>query len=191
MAGVTCPYHLRYVPSSPTVSLCLFVVVRQVFVTTSSCCLYEASTPPSSSTLYTFINTQSLYIYTHPIARPLLVLLQASSGLPASSGTLTTGPLQHLPLILGLQNDLLGFDKDFATGNPLSAVQLLIRNGMEKKKALLRIVGRHNRLMTEMTADADHFEGTDAEKGYVAVASAWPNAMAKWMLSCQRYKVTG
>ena len=170
-------------------SLFLFVVVRRVFVTTSLRCLYEASTAPSS-TLYTFIKTQSLYIYTHSIARPLLVLLQASFGLPASSRTLTTGPLENLPLILGLQNDLLGFDKDFATGNPLSAVQLLIRDGMDKKKALVRIVGHHNRLVTEMMAEVDRFEGTDAGRGYVTAACGWPTAMAKWMLSCQRYKVT-
>ena len=146
--------------------------------------------PPSPSTSYTFNKAQSSYIYTYSIARPLLVLLQASFGLPASSGTLTTGPLENLPLILGLQNDLLGFDKDFSTGNPLSAVQLLIRDGMDKKKALVRVAGHHNRLVTEMMAEADRFEGTEAENGYVAAASGWPNAMAMWMLSCQRYKVT-
>ena len=176
-------------PPSPSVSLSLFVVVRRVFVTTFLCCLYEASASPNS-TLHTLIKNKSLYIYTHSIARPLLVLLQASFGLPVSSRTLTTGPLENLPLILGLQNDLLGFDKDFATGNPLSAVQLLIRDLMEKKKALVRVVGHHNRLVAEMMAEVDRFEGTDAEKGYVAAASGWPNAMAKWMLSCQRYKVT-
>lgn len=133
---------------------------------------------------------KSSYIYTQSIARPLLVLLQASFGLPASSRTLTTGPLENLPLILGLQNDLLGFDKDFATGNPLSAVQLLIRDGMDKKKALVTVVGHHNRLVTDMMAEVDRFDGTDAEKGYVSAASRWPDAMARWMLSCQRYKVT-
>ena len=94
-------------------------------------------------------------------------------------------------MILGLQNDLLGFDKDVSSKNPLSAVQLLIRDGMEKREALLRIVGHHNRLVTEMTAEADGFEGTDEEREYVAAALAWPKAMAMWMLSCQRYKVTG
>ena len=69
-------------------------------------------------------------------------------------------------------------------------MQLLIRDGMDKKKALARVVGHHNRLVTEMMAEVDRFEGTDAEKQYVAAASKWPNAMAKWMLSCQRYKVT-
>ena len=189
MAALTCSYHLRYVSSSPSVSLSLFVVVRRVFVTMSLRCLYEASTPPGS-TSHTFIKTKSLYIYIHYIARPLLTLLQASFGLSASSGTLITGPLHNLPMILGLQNDVLGFDKDYATGNPLSAVQLLIRDGMDKQTALLRIVGHHNKLVTAMMAEANRFTGTEAEKAYVDAASRWPNAMAKWMLSCQRYKVT-
>ena len=124
----------------------------------------------------------------HPIARPLLVLLQASFGLPATSQTLLPAPLRNLPLILGLQNDILGFDKDFVSGNSLSAVQLLIRDGMEKKKALLRIVSLHNRLVAEMLLEAQGFEGSVSEKNYVAAASAWPNAMAQWMVSCERYK---
>ena len=76
------------------------------------------------------------------------------------------------------------------TGNPLSAIQLLIRDGMDKKKALVRVVRHHNRLVTKMIAGADRFEGTAEEKRYLAAASGWPNAMAQWMRSCQRYKVT-
>lgn len=130
-------------------------------------------------------------IHTYPpTARPLLVLLQASFGLPASSGSLIVGPLKDLPLILGLQNDILGFDKDYVSENQLSALQLLIRDGMDKKKALLRIVGIHNRLVTETMVEAAHFEGTDAERDYVSAASRWPHAMALWMVSCERYKVT-
>ena len=61
---------------------------------------------------------------------------------------------------------------------------------MDKKKALLQIVGHHNRLVTEMMVQVEGFEGTDSESGYVTAASRWPNAMAKWMLACERYKVT-
>ncbi len=61
---------------------------------------------------------------------------------------------------------------------------------MDKKKALLRIVGLHDRLTMEMMVEAEHFEGTDAERDYVAAASRWPNAMARWMVSGERYKVT-
>ncbi len=93
-------------------------------------------------------------------------------------------------MILGLQNDLLGFDKDFSSGNPLSALQLLIRDGVDKKKALLQILTLHNRLVAEMLAEVEHFEGTENEYDFVSVASRWPHAMAKWMMSCERYKMT-
>ena len=61
---------------------------------------------------------------------------------------------------------------------------------MDKRKALLRIVGLHNQLVTEMLVQVERFEGTDAERDYVTAASRWSNAMALWMLSCERYKVT-
>lgn len=145
------------------------------------------STSPSQ--LPTRRNKMLIHIYILPTARPLLVLLQASFNLPPSSETLILAPLKNLPMILGLQNDILGFDKDNLTANPLSAIQILIRDGMEKKEALLRIVGLHNRLVMEMMVEADRFEGTAAEKSYVAAASTWPNAMALWMMYCDRYKV--
>lgn len=149
----------------------------------------SSSLPQLTLSLFACVHSKLIHIYPSA-ARPLLALLQASFGLPASSESLTIGPLRNLPLILGLQNDILGFDKDFSSGNPLSAVQLLIRQGMDKKKALLRIVGLHDRLTMEMMVEAEHFEGTDAERDYVAAASRWPNAMARWMVSGERYKVT-
>lgn len=93
-------------------------------------------------------------------------------------------------MILGLQNDVLGFDKDFASGNPLSALQLLIWDGMNGKKALLRLVNHHNQLVTEMIREAEELDGADAAKDYVSAAATWPHAMAVWMISCERYKVT-
>lgn len=122
-------------------------------------------------------------------ARPLLVLLGASCGLSITSDALTAGPLVNLPLILGLQNDTLGFDKDYVVDNPLSAVQLLIRDGWTKKKALMRIVDVHNRLVKELVMARKHFRGSEAEEQYVNMAASWPNAMTEWMLSCERYKV--
>ena len=50
-------------PPHPS-SLSLFVIVRRVFVTTSLCCLYEASTSPKSSYLtYFHRNTKLIHIY--------------------------------------------------------------------------------------------------------------------------------
>lgn len=123
-------------------------------------------------------------------ARPLLVLLGASCGLSVTSDTLTASPLVNLPLILGLQNDILGFDRDHAGENPLSAVQLLIRDGWTKKKALMQIVDHHNHLVKEMVMARNQFRGSEAEEQFVNMADAWPNAMTEWMLSCERYKLT-
>lgn len=161
-------------------------VVRRLLVSTKP--TYITTVPKTLPYIY----QKLIHIYpVPPIARPLLTLLQASFGLPASPETLTTGPLENLPLILGLQNDILGFDKDFSSGNPLSAVQLLIRDGMDKKKALLHIVGHHNRLVTEMMGQVERFRDSNGpERGYVAAAGGWPDAMTKWMMSCERYKVT-
>ncbi|CAF9907068.1 MAG: hypothetical protein ALECFALPRED_003056 [Alectoria fallacina] len=122
-------------------------------------------------------------------ARPLLVLLGASCGLSVTSDTLTAGPLTNLPLILGLENDILGFDKDHNANNPLSAVQLLIRDGLIKKRSLLRIADRHNSLVKELVMARNQFRGSEAERFYVNTAASWPNAMIEWMLSCERYKV--
>ena len=62
---------------------------------------------------------------------------------------------------------------------------------MEKRKALLRIVSHHNRLVTETIGQVERFEGSNAgERDYVVAAAGWPDAMAKWMQSCERYKVT-
>lgn len=102
---------------------------------------------------------------------------------------MTAGPLTNLPLILGLENDILGFDKDHNANNPLSAVQLLIRDGLIKKRSLLRIADRHNSLVKELVMARNQFRGSEAERFYVNTAASWPNAMIEWMLSCERYKV--
>ena len=158
-----------------------FAALEDFFVHLSTC-------PPLSPSLFS-IQHKLIHIYPST-ARPLLVLLGASCGLSVTSDALTIGPLVNLPLILGLQNDILGFDKDHIVDNPLSAVQLLIREGFPKKKALTRIVSVHNRLMKEMVLAGELFRGSKAEEEYVNMATSWPNAMTEWMLSCERYKMT-
>ncbi|CAD6572154.1 MAG: hypothetical protein ASARMPREDX12_004970 [Alectoria sarmentosa] len=95
-------------------------------------------------------------------ARPLLVLLGASCGLSVTSDTLTAGPLANLSLILGLENDVLGFDKDHTAKNPLSAVQLLIRDGWTTKRSLLRMAHYHDSLVKELVMARNQFRGSDA-----------------------------
>lgn len=162
--------------------LLLFLLLSMMFSSHSLQC-----TPPSPS-LFSISSQANTYILS--TARPLLVLLGASCGLSVTSDTLTASPLVNLPLILGLQNDILGFDRDHAGENPLSAVQLLIRDGWTKKKALMQIVDHHNHLVKEMVMARNHFRGSKAEEQFVNMADAWPNAMTEWMLSCERYKLT-
>lgn len=95
----------------------------------------------------------------------------------------------NLSLILGLENDVLGFDKDHTANNPLSAVQLLIRDGWSRKRSLLRIADHHNSLVKELVMARNQFRGSEVERLYVNTAASWPNAMTEWMLSCERYKV--
>ena len=91
-------------------------------------------------------------------------------------------------MILGIQNDLLGFDKDSVSENPLSTVQLLIREGMDGKAALLRTANFHDRLVAHLMKKADQTKPAAAVLNYVAAASRWPDAMAQWMLTSPRYK---
>lgn len=100
-------------------------------------------------------------------------------------------PLLNLPLILGLQNDLLGFEKDFIKKNPLSAVQLLIRDGWQPKNVYQKVMATHNILVGNMIHDVENAKRDlkEDERLYVSVAASWGNAMAEWMIGCERYKI--
>ncbi|KAI5820136.1 hypothetical protein BZA77DRAFT_240289 [Pyronema omphalodes] len=52
-----------------------------------------------------------------------------------------------LQIIMGLQNDILGWEKDFKQKNPLSAIQVLIANGSKHSSAIGRVVNAHNELV--------------------------------------------
>lgn len=96
--------------------------------------------------------------------RPFLILSRADLGLsptvhragnpletslPTSLAFLT--PLRKveilLQLIMGLQNDILGWEKDAATENPLSAIQIEIAQGRSARVALTHTVRTHNELV--------------------------------------------
>ena len=107
---------------------------------------------------------------------------------------LTPYPLTDLPLILGLQNDIIGFPKDHILGNPLSAIQVLIRDGSSKEKAFGKMVRLHNKLIKNAIVNVEArkrkgFFGP-GEEIYMEVVLSWGNAMCEWMLGCERYKVS-
>ena len=106
---------------------------------------------------------------------------------------LTSSSLKNLPLILGLQNDILGFSRDFRQCNPFSAIQLLIRDGWSKQAAYSKVLDLHNCLVSEMLLSRQEAHGktslAPAETLYERIAMGFANAMAGWMVGCQRYKV--
>ena len=100
-------------------------------------------------------------------------------------------PLSLLPMILGLENDLLGFEKDHKKHNPMCAVQVLMREGRGIGEAYQRTLDLHNVLVREMAAEVQKaLPGLDRQnRRYFNVALSWPAAMSEWMLNCPRYKV--
>ncbi|KAI9777776.1 MAG: hypothetical protein M1839_008571 [Geoglossum umbratile] len=145
-------------------------------------------------------------------ARPFMVLVRASLGLPCNLdyGTDRTSDdrihqVQTLvQSVLGLQNDLLGWEKDHKTKNPLNAVEVLIRDGMEASDAYSEVLQSHNNLMrvllqvaqqlmfssTEMMQSAG-FLGHEvylfAMLANLRITVGFGSAMAEWMLSSRRY----
>ena len=123
----------------------------------------------------------------------MLILLRVSLGLPMLSDPLTSSSLRNLPLILGLQNDILGFSRDLGQCNPFSAIQLLIRDGWSKQAAYSKTLDLHNCLVSEMLLSRQAAQWWKnlgpAETLYERIAIGFANAMAEWMLGCERYKV--
>ena len=122
----------------------------------------------------------------------MLILLRASLGLPLLSDPFTSSSLKNLPLILGLQNDILGFSRDITQCNPLNAIQLLIRDGWRKQAAYSRTLDLHNYLVSEMVVSRQVSQWwtslSPAETLYERIAMGFANAMAEWMVICERYK---
>ncbi|KAH0542451.1 hypothetical protein FGG08_003122 [Glutinoglossum americanum] len=144
-------------------------------------------------------------------ARPFMVLVRASLDLPCNLdyGTDRTNDdrihqVQTLvQAVLGLQNDILGWEKDHQTKNPLNAVEVLIRDGAEAKDAFCEVLQSHNHLMNALLQVARqivpssaemHSPGSVAREAYLfatlanlRVTVGFGSAMAEWMLSSRRY----
>lgn len=61
----------------------------------------------------------------------------------------------HLQLVMGLQNDILGWEKDSLAENPLNAIQILIQHGVAAPAAMADVTRMHNRLVESCIAHAE------------------------------------
>lgn len=134
-----------------------------------------------------------------------MLLARVSIGLPCDL-TICPGIVSEIQTIiqaiLGLQNDLLGWQKDFQTDNPLNAVQVLIRDGGSAHTAYKAVLQMHNSLVRTLVHRANLAFGyslrRDTQEGkfhdpkawelYIRVLVNFGNAMAKWMLGSRRYQ---
>ncbi|CUS14158.1 unnamed protein product [Tuber aestivum] len=60
-----------------------------------------------------------------------------------------------LQLIMGLQNDIIGWEKDHKTKTPLNTIQILIKGGKRPTKALAQVIAIHNELVEHLANYGD------------------------------------
>ncbi|KAK3661715.1 hypothetical protein LTR56_000204 [Elasticomyces elasticus] len=132
--------------------------------------------------------------------RPFMVLFRAQLGLPTDlTVTLASGSEKLVQLqlllqaVLGLENDILGWEKDHQEQNPLNAIEVLISGGEHKSEAFHKVLHAHNDLMrvylslaAECLAEIEGPEMAQARR-YLACMVSCGHAMAEWMMSCGRY----
>ncbi|KAK5677584.1 hypothetical protein LTS10_010156 [Elasticomyces elasticus] len=132
--------------------------------------------------------------------RPFMVLFRAQLDLPTdltvslASRSEKLGQLQLLlQAVLGLENDILGWEKDHQEQNPLNAIEVLISGGEHKSRAFHQVLNAHNDLMRVYLSLAAEYlaeiEGPEMARArrYLACMSSCGHAMAEWMMSCGRY----
>jgi len=134
-------------------------------------------------------------------SRPLFVLFRQTLGLPCTlsvplvSTPKLLGQMQTiLQAVLGLQNDILGWEKDHKQGHPLNAIEILISHGMPMMDAYQTVTDAHNdliRILVALRADALNEtmrrEGSDRGTTYVELLINCGHALAEWMMKCRRY----
>ncbi|KAK5735832.1 hypothetical protein LTR17_007844 [Elasticomyces elasticus] len=132
--------------------------------------------------------------------QPFMVLFRAQLDLPTdltmslASGSEKLGQLQLLlQAVLGLENDILGWEKDHQEQNPLNAIEVLISGGEHESGAFHEVLNAQNDLMrvyhslaAEYLAEIEGPEMAQARR-YLACMISCGHAMAEWMMSCGRY----
>jgi hypothetical protein len=130
-------------------------------------------------------------------ARPFMVLARAGLGLPTDLNDIATSPRINQMQVLvqsvtGLQNDLLGWQKDHVEKNPMCVVEIMIRDGTPNLEAFEATLLAHNDVvrallnLAELPSQNENVEGWGA---YVRILIGFCHAMATWMLESNRYRV--
>ena len=130
-------------------------------------------------------------------ARPFMVLVRASLGLPSNLKDVISPYISWMQVlvqsILGLQNDLLGWQKDHLEGNTLNAVEVLIRDGMPNENAFSETLKAHNAMVRSLLVLTEqylaNYTGTiqGSVSTYIKIIVSFCPAMAGWMDSSMRY----
>lgn len=155
-----------------------------------------------------------------------MILAKASLGLsteidplskiPFSSGRVSpTFHSDNLPLlkiellvqaVCGLQNDIVGWEKDHAERNPLNAIEILLFRQTPKREAFSSAVRSHNLLMQELLKQKEQYsanltlELNNKEAGgelaflggdflYLETLVNFTYGMAVWHTRSRRYAV--
>jgi hypothetical protein len=135
-------------------------------------------------------------------ARPFFVLFRAGLDLPcdmreqlsSSNGNLARMQL-ILQSVLGLQNDIIGWEKDHRQSHRLNCIEILIGSDDPPRHAFRAGLDAHNELLMLFLALRQRYlidiakrsTNLTAELKYVDLLTNFGHAMADWMISCGRY----
>ena len=131
-------------------------------------------------------------------ARPFMVLVRASLGLPATLNFASPRINQIeviVQVVMGLQNDLIGWQKDHTEDNHMNAVEVLIRQGYSREDGFTETLAAHNDLMRSLLclSELDSTSIGDCPKNswtmYICTIISFCEAMAEWMLTSRRYRM--
>ncbi len=133
-------------------------------------------------------------------SRESRITVRPRIGTQKSAKSLVVSFQRRVQAVLGLQNDIVGWEKDRQTNNQLNSVQVLIRDGIPAEVALAQVIQWHNQLVTGLVMEVAFravgpHGGLDVRDGmqhdnwvlYCRIVVGFVNAMAEWMLSSKRY----
>jgi hypothetical protein len=135
-------------------------------------------------------------------ARPFFVLFRAGLGLPlhlnSSLGSADNSLIKMqfiMQSILGLQNDIIGWEKDHKAGHKFNAVEILVNKGILPVQAFDKVLSSHNDLMKlfvslrkQYMKDIIHSRQESlTELQNLELITNFGHAMVQWMVGCGRY----